>query len=111
MRRSPLLLNLGVGTGHLSAAGPGLERRDDGRAAGTGDGTTRVKDTTAGSVKRRRNLALEADPFRALCCWLDARDGRQQRLGVRVRWPAVHRLCLADLNEAAEIHHGDAVTD
>src|SRR5947209_15534613 len=63
-----------------------------------------------GRVRWAGDVALEHDPLplAALGRVVD-RHGRQERLRVGVRRPLVDVLAGADLDDLAEIHHGDAV--
>ena len=66
-----------------------------------------VEHATRRRVGRRRDLAIEADTRRRLA--VDAGDGRQQCLGVRVVGPVEHVVGGPHLLDAPEVHHRDAV--
>jgi len=70
--------------------------------------TPRVEPTAAGDVRGVRHVPFEDDAVLGVA---PPRNRRQQRLGVRVHRRVEHRLGRAGLDEFAEIHHGDAVTD
>ena len=86
LRHVHLALVLGLeaprGTGTPTAGSPATARRPRGRSA-------------------RASLAHR----------VGHRHGREQRLGVRVRRPAVDLVLVAELDHLPEVHHGDAVGD
>ena len=65
-----------------------------------------------GGVDRARDVAPERDPFAAFqLVRVGQRDGGEQRLGVGCMGVLVQLLAAADLDDLAQVHHGDAVTD
>ena len=86
-----------------------IEHRRFGHVADTFDEpvASRMEHAPAGRIRRARNLALQRDAV--VIVTVDARDRRQQGLGVRVVWSVEHVVGLADLHDAAEVHHRDAI--
>ena len=80
-------------------------------AAVGGDRATGVKTASCWRVRRRREITLQLDGRRAFARILDLRDGGQQRLGIGMGGGVQHFGGLAFLDDAAKIHHRDAVTD
>src|SRR3954447_1211979 len=68
----------------------------------------RAEAATAWWLHRARNVALQNDPgAHALATRVRDRDGREQRLRVRVLRMLVHIIRFAELDDLAEVHHGD----
>src|SRR5205085_10094893 len=70
--------------------------------------TARAEAATGRQVARIRRLALEHERVgNALAA--NARDRGEQRSRVRVSWRCKEPGRRSDLDDAAEVHHGDAV--
>ena len=82
-----------------------LDRADLRRVA-----AARVEAAAGRRRDRARHVALEHDAL-ALRVGIGDRDGREQRLGVRVDRPRVELLGRRELDDLAQVHHGDAVRD
>ena len=68
-----------------------------------------VEDAARGRGRRARDLALEPDPLAAAA--VDRRDGREERLGVRMVRAGEHDVRRPELLQAAEVEDGDPVGD
>ena len=73
-------------------------------------GAAGVKAAAGRRIERARHLALQHDAA-ALGLRLGHRDRRQQRAAIGVAGRGEQRLRFGGLDDAAEIHHGDAVGD
>ena len=63
-------------------------------------------------VDRAGHVAGEADPLAGLAApGVGHRDGREHRHGVGVARAVVEVVAVADLDDLAEVHHGDPVRD
>jgi hypothetical protein len=60
---------------------------------------------------RARHVAREHDPLAALGIGIGDRHRSEQRLGVRMQRAAEQRGPVGQLDDAAEVHHRDAVAD
>src|SRR6516164_1231586 len=69
-----------------------------------------VKVTSRGRADRARHLPLQSGAL-ALHSRIWDRDRRQQRLGVGMFWRGIKGAGWCRLDDAAEIHHGDATAD
>ena len=83
------------------------------RAAGLeGVAAAGVEAASRGRCGRRRDVALEHDALAlALALRVRHRDRREERLGVGVLRALVHLVGRALFDDAAEVHHRDAVAD
>ncbi len=86
-----------------------LQRRGDLGALAYGDRASRPERTTRWRLGRIRHLSLE---YYALTpeIGIRHRDGRQQRLGIRVDGILEDRSGWAELHYSTQIHHGDPVS-
>src|SRR5262249_48631097 len=73
-------------------------------------GTARMKAAAARRMERTWDVAAR-DLARTACCDLGTRHGGEERLRVRMPWCADHRALVADLDDLAQIHHGDTIRD
>src|SRR6266480_2120534 len=70
----------------------------------------RVKDAARRRIGRRWDVALQQDPLLAsfrICDW----DRGEQRLGVRHERLAVEVFGRCELDDFAQVHHGDTIGD
>ena len=89
-----------------------FERRIFDFAAFERDGTARMEAAARRRVDRRWNIARKDDPFAAA---FDGRVGdrnrREQRLGVGMQRVLRRALAIGQLDDLADVHHGDARRD
>ena len=89
-----------------------LETWPSGLAAFLGVGAAGVERAAAGRVERRRRVAGQQDAFAgALAVGIGQRHRADKRLGVRVLRALEDLRRRADLDDAAEVHHCNAVGD
>ena len=73
---------------------------------------TRAEPAAGRGIRGTRNIALQDDPPPcALLPRIRQRNGRKQRLSVRMRGHAEYLIDVSDLDDLAEIHHRNAVGD
>ena len=82
-----------------------------GAAARMRIGAAGVEMTARRRVDRARHVALEDDALALARARLRDRHGRQQRLGVGMQRHLEQALLVGHLDDAAEIHDGDAMRD
>ena len=113
---SPLILCLRFRPAGDADAGDRVAGRDlaqvwiDLRALRDGFGAARVEAAAGGRVNRRRHVAVEHDAV-ALARRVGDGDGREQGARVGVERVGVKLGGRGDLDDAAEVHDGDAVRD
>ncbi len=73
-----------------------------------GDGTTWMEVAAWWGVDGRRHFALE-DRSVARPVGVRYGYGREERLGIRMKWIGVQPIPLSDLDDPPQVHHGDAV--
>jgi hypothetical protein len=79
-------------------------------AARLGVGAARVEATASGRIDRARHITRENDtPTRRV--GIGQRHGREKRLRVGMERRREEGLAIGQLDDLAQIHHGDAVTD
>ena len=95
--------------GHLVTLADLQQRRLHLRADLLGELAAGAEPATGRRVDRARHVALEADALTAAADrgLLHVRNGRDQRLRVRVVRVQVERLPVGDLDDLAEVHHRD----
>ena len=92
--------------GHLAEFGDSVLARVD------RDRATRMEHTARRRVHRAGHVAGQDDAFAlSLDQRIGNRDGGQKRSRVRVERVVVEFVAVRDLDDVAEVHHGDAVAD
>ena len=69
----------------------------------------RVERTARRLIGRRRDFAYQTLGG-ILCIWIQRRDRRKQRFGIRMARAVEQILCRSTFDNAPQIHHGDMVT-
>ncbi len=67
-----------------------------------------MEGATLGRMQCARHLAAQDDPF-ALGARGGHRNGGKERPGIGMPWISEYRLAFSDLDNSAEMHHGDAI--
>src|SRR5665647_2994970 len=97
----------------LAGVAAGAHQRGHGRGADLlRPRAARVEDAALGRVRRARHVALEDDaPPGALGGGIGDRHRREQRLGVGMLRIFVEHCAVRDLDDLAEVHHGNTIGD